>query len=345
MPSTIRNFIGYAARRVVWRGWSSHRPADKPPIVIFTSRRSGGTWLTDALAAERGLLTVLQPFAIGLSDPYLIREAEVPRSLLLRGRVPIRPDDEEWMRGFCGRMLRGDVAVGWPATPWSRRYQRRTDRVLVKLHNAKAWIEWFSQTFPEAILGYHLRPPIPQDLSALRTGWPLRIDAYMRDRSFVSEHLNDGLLREIQELSAQGTPFEQALLNWFVENLAPLRTLAAAPSWLTTTYEEMVANPEAVFDRLIDTLELDCGEAIRTGMRLPSHTVFDWAKSRAIEESGDSPNRRKALIAGWRERISDEDLRRARAIFDLFDIGAYRTDDPLPDPSLWLSPDSFRWMQ
>lgn len=339
------SFIGYAARRAVWRGWSRHLLSEKPPIVIFTSRRSGGTWLTDALAAERGLLTVLQPFAIGLSDPFLVMKREVPRSLLLHGRVPVRPDDEEWMRRFCGRMLRGEVAIGWPATPWSRRYRRHTDRVLVKLHNAKAWIDWFRQTFPEAILVYHLRHPIPQALSALRAGWPLRIDAYLSDRSFVSQYLSDALLREIQKLSAQGTPFEQALLNWFVENLAPLRTPAATPPWLTTTYEETVANPEAVFDRLIDALELDCGEAIRAGMRLPSHTVFDRAKSKTIEESGDSSERRMSLIAGWRERISDEDLRRARAIFELFDIGAYRADEPLPDPSFWLSPDSFAWMQ
>ena len=333
----------YAARRAVWLLLRRHRPGKAPPILVLTSRRSGGTWLTDALAAENGLLCVLQPFAIGLSDPILRFDGGFPASLRDNLAVPIRPDDESWMPDFFERILSGRLRIGWPANPLGSRFQARTDRVLVKIHNAKAWIDWFEERFPEAHIAVHFRHPIPQALSSMRMGWPDRTLAYLRDRRFVEEHLTPELEEAARATSASGSAFEKTLVGWLIENRAPLRLLERTPGprWLVTTYEETVANPRVVFERLIARLELRCGEAILERARLPSHTVFDADKARLIRQAAGDAAHRSSLIGGWRQQVSEEQVEQAVRLFQLFGLKAYRADSPFPAASLRLSPDSF----
>ena len=334
----------YAARHAVWRLLHRHKnDREAPPILILTSRRSGGTWLTDALASEPGLLCVLQPFAIGLSDPFLRSEAAIPQSLRDNLGVPIRPGDESWMRPLMERIFDGRLRIGWPANPFSRRFRFRTNRVLVKMHNTKAWIDWFDESFPNARVVFHLRHPIPQALSTMRMGWPNRTGAYLRDRRFVETHLTPDLESAAHDLSEHGDELQKAIVGWLVENRAPLRLLelGCRRRWLTTTYEESVANPSVVFDRLIKHLGFERRRAVLQSAGLPSHTVFDAAKANLIRNAASEPSGRSALLEGWRERVAQDQLAEAERLFRLFGLRHYRADSPYPSRDLWLSQDSF----
>ncbi len=308
--------------------------------MILTSRRSGGTWLTDALAAEAGLLSVLQPFAVGASDPFLRISGRLPKSLYENACVPVRPDDEDWMQGFLADVTSAKLAVGWPANPFSNRFHARTDRVLVKLHNVKAWTEWIADRFPSAKIVLHFRHPIPQALSAMRSGWPLRTEAYLRDRELIERGLRPEQAEAARARARTGSPLEKALVNWLVENHVPLQVLRRGdlrPNWTVTTYEEAAVNPEAVFERLIERLELRCGEAVKRRMTQASHTVFDDRK-KALIERDDASSRRRALVCGWLERVGAAERAAAQAVFDAFDLQCYSAESAFPGAEALVDP-------
>ncbi|MFB6273383.1 MAG: hypothetical protein ABEL51_10870 [Salinibacter sp.] len=98
--------------------------------------------------------------------------------------------------------------------------------------------------------------------------------------------------------------------------------------WLTLTYEEAIARPDAVSRLLGEDLGLPDVEAISQNVEAPSRTTLADSKQ-VIQSRGP-----RALITRWHEDIDEADVEAIQRVLDAFGITGYRADDPFPASEL-----------
>lgn len=326
LPDSLRDSLRATVKELVWLT-VRHTPGDKPAIGLFCTRRGGSTWLMETIAVNRGVLPLNQPLELLTPNltPYQYRR--LPK--LDRGQI-VHPDPDqlEELRDYTDDLMAGRIRVNAPHRPWRPEFDRRTDRLLLKIVDAKPMMDWFTEHYDLDVV-YLLRHPVPQALSCLRNGWQTTTRAYTGNEWYVEEVLGGGALKEYAErLDRDGTGLERFVVNWVVENLYPLRRLADRPEWLTLSYEECVVDRERTLETVAARLGLTDLDRMRAASERSSRSSgLSTDATLAAIRAGD----RDALVGGWRERTSAEDRDRAQAVLDRFGVGVYRSDTVLPD--------------
>lgn len=168
-----------------------------------------------------------------------------------------------------------------------------------------------------------LRHPVALSLSCLRNGWALTLPAFLDSEWFVSAHLgsHEGYCRDVM---AHGPSLEAFVLNWVLENLVMLRAAPTRPALTRVHYEDLVLEPAAEIERLADRLGLPAVGAMTARVSTPSvSSGRSTSDRRAAMTGGD----REALASGWRTKVDDDDLDRARALLERFDVDVYSDGD------------------
>jgi hypothetical protein len=112
-------------------------------------------------------------------------------------------------------------------------------------------MNWFEEEFNGQIV-YLLRHPIPTSLS--REKYSI-LPLYLKNDIYCKRYLSPSLKRYCETLIETGTEFQKKILDWCLQNLAPLKYLDNG-NWLTLFYEDMGMNPSATLDTLIQRLHL-----------------------------------------------------------------------------------------
>lgn len=326
MPGTsLRESLRAVAKESVWLT-VRYRQGDRPAIGLFCSRRGGSTWLMEIIGANRGVLPLNQPVEAFTPNLTPYQYARLPA--FDRG-VIVHPDAEEEaeLKAYTDELLAGRMRVNAPHRFWRRDFSFRTDRLLLKIIDAKPMMDWFDTHYDLDIV-YLVRHPVPQSLSCIRNGWGTSTKAYLRNEWFVEEVIADPAAVDMaRRLADQGTDLERMVLNWTVENLYPLKVLADRPHWLALSYEETVLDPEGAFAQVSDRLSLTDTDRMRR------------AAARASASSGLSQRETLAAIAArdedqmvdrWREQISESDRADVSRILATFGVTLYSADSATP---------------
>lgn len=311
----------------MWFALTRHEPGGKPPICLFATRRGGSTWLAEVLAANRGVLLLDQPFSANTGTPTPAQARRMPK---FDGGIVTDLDGarEEAFRTYADAVLSGAVPVNAPTRFWSRDFGFRTDRLLLKILGANAVIDWIAAHYGVDVV-YLTRHPIPQALSCIRNGWSLTAESFLRSPGFVERHLDDATLALARDVLRRGTPLEQYVLNWTLENVVPARVLASRPAWTFVSYERCVLEPLATVEALAAALDLDDVPSMRKKLgqaSRSSHLSVDATRARIT--AGD----REYLVGRWREEVGADEERRVMEIPARFGIDLYRPGALSPDP-------------
>ena len=239
MPLTsLRESLRAVAKELVWLT-VRFQPGDRPAIGLFCSRRGGSTWLMEIIGANRGVLPLNQPVE-GFTPNLTPVPVRPTARLRPRGDRPPDAEEEAEFKAYTDELMAGRMRVNAPHRFWRRDFSFRTDRLLLKIIDAKAMMDWFDTHYDLDIV-YLVRHPVPQALSCIRNGWGTSTKAYLRNEWFVEEVIADAAALDMaRRLADHGTELERMVLNWTVENLYPLKVLADRPHWLALSYEETV---------------------------------------------------------------------------------------------------------
>ena len=326
LPEALRDSARATVKELVWLT-VRYEHGTRPDICLFCTRRGGSTWLMETIAANRGILPLNQPLEILTPNltPYQYRR--LPK--FDKGQV-VHPDadQERELRAYTDDLMAGRIRVNAPHRVWAREFRFRTDRLLLKIGDAKPMMDWFDATYDLDIV-YLTRHPVPQALSCLRNGWLTSTSAYLRNDWFRAEVIADEQLGTYAEhLDRTGSDLERYVLNWVVENLYPLRVIADRPQWLALSYEECVLDQDRVLKEVCTRLGLTDLERMRRAAARASRSsgLSDAATLSAIR-GGD----RQRQVSGWEEQVDESDRRAVARILDRFGIGLYSADHPLPD--------------
>jgi hypothetical protein len=275
-------------------------------ILLAGSGRSGTTWLSELIAAHPNVRVIFEPF-----DP---RRVEDPAALglhtYLRPGTPL-PEQEDFVR----RVLEGRVENEWTRQLGRRWWARRR---LVKTIRANLLLGWLDAIFDVAVV-YCIRHPCAVALSRAQLGWEAHLDRLLAQPDLVTDHLEPYL----DVIGAARTDLERHAVAWCIENLVPLRQMAAY-DWTLCSYEKMCREPNGEIARVYGRLGLGCSWLARR-----RNVVAHTARPESAVVQGRDP------VVEWRRRLSAAEIDAVCAIVRAFDIDLYDESEMphLPTPS------------
>ena len=304
-----------AVREAIWLASCDHEQGEKPNILLFASRRGGSTLAMELIGVNRGVRTLDQPFSTISRYVSSVQLAHIPR--FHQGQITsVDPVTHDRLSEMVSQMFSGRAVVNAPTKFWRRGTTWRSDRLVLKITDAKPVIDWFDHQFAADIV-YVSRHPIPQALSCLRNGWRLTVDAYLRDPVFVDRYLPDAAVPFAHDTMRGGTDLQRFILNWIVENVAPLRHLPDRPTWTHVRYEDCVVSPERTIELLAQRLDLSDVDRMQRVVSRPSASskLSTEATRRQI-----SAGHGAALVTRWREDVTPDDELWCNRALEIFEI-------------------------
>ncbi|MHA1381558.1 MAG: hypothetical protein ACTSRG_24590 [Candidatus Helarchaeota archaeon] len=320
----LKSNIKYLLKHILWKTLNQHNPIKKSNICIFTSRRCGGTWLTEVMSSEKGMKFIIEPYATGSKDPFL--KNIFPKEIL-KTTIPKHQRDEKWMYWFNWSIFNGKIHLQEPWNIFNKPFNFRTNRVCMKIHMAKSWIDWYQKEFSNCNIVYYLRHPIPQALSSINIGAKILIRENLEDEFIIKKYFNNKQLDFAYRVKNEGTILEKYILTYILENIVPIR-LYEKNDWLTLTYEELVINRINILEILIKRLNLT-SSAIYRQAEMPSKTVRSKMTAKKIESED-----KKYLLKRWMDKVTNDEKRKAQTILDAFEINFYNAYSPYPSSKI-----------
>jgi hypothetical protein len=305
---------------------SIHRPDGSPNVFLFSTPRSGSTWLMELIWSQPGFKCCNEP--LNLRKPLVRRYLGISEWREL-GNQTASTALHRYFQGFCEGRLRF-----MNPNPFRRYYRPVTRRIVFKIiHGGEDRLNWFRDTFNGRIV-YLLRHPIPVSLS--REAYP-HLEAFLS--SDYQRHFTDEQLRYARKVVASGTKLERGVLAWCLQNAIPLREATA--DWAIVSYEQMVREPQPVIAYLADKLALPKPARMLRQLSVPSSSKgkSDQATQAVLDNNAAS---RAVLVEKWRNHVREADEYRAMEILPRFHLDAYRAGEVLPADSLWIKPRASR---
>jgi hypothetical protein len=314
-PEYLKLAVKAAAREALWAATCSHHQGDDRNILLFATRRGGSTFAMELIGANRGIRTLNQPLETQTRNPTAAQMALIPR--FQQGQITsVDESTDERLYELMTAIFAGRVVINAPTRVWRRDVDWRSNRLVLKITDAKPVIEWFDDRL-DADIVYLTRHPIPQALSCIRNKWTLTVDAHLRDPIFVEANLTDAALALAHDVMATGTLLQQFVLNWALENVAPMRLLPTHPSWTHVRYEDCVLAPEATLGLLAERLRLGDVARMHDMLRRPSvSSRISTEDTRREISSGRAAD----VVTRWRQSVDVDEERQSDRILDTFGI-------------------------
>ncbi len=299
-----------------------YQPDGSPHVFVFSTPRSGSTWLGEIIWTQPGFKFC--------NEPLNVRNPHVRHHLGIGTWDELYADDarssiERYFRGFCSGRLRFNDPF-----PLRHRYRPITHRIVFKeIHAGHDDINWFGDTF-NARITYLVRHPIAVSLSR---------EVYATLRTLLdspySRHFSAAQRAYAERILESGSKLERGVLAWCLQNAVPLRN--ARPDWVVLSYEQLALDPAPVVDRLSERLQLPRPETMLAQVKVASRSTrkSDPATQRILKQGAPD---RPWLVDRWRERVNEADERRAMEILERFDLDTYHFGSSRPADSIWIVP-------
>jgi hypothetical protein len=185
-------------------------------------------------------------------------------------------------------------------------------------------MEWFESTF-DASMVYLVRHPIATNIS--RTEVP-RLPLFVSNREFTDKYLTAEQVRAAEEIVKVGTPLQQKVLDWILQNLPPMQFFNRR-TWVCLHYEDLVMNPDACVDVLAKRLDLSSTRKMLAQSETASNSVR-ISDSVTKERFRDGTVDKSFLLGKWRKQITDSVEESIFELLEQFGIDCYGRQKDLP---------------
>jgi sulfotransferase family protein len=301
-----------------------HRPDGRPNVLLYSTPRSGSTWLMELIWSQPGFKTCNQPFY--LEHPAVRRHLGIDDWNELYGAGAT-----DTLRSYLEAICAGRIGFTNP-NPLRRYYRPISHRIVFKeIHAPGDRVNWICDTCNARVV-YLVRHPIAVTISSER--WPT-LPALMH--SDYRRHFTSEQLAEAERIAERGSDLDRGVLMWAMHNAVPLRE--ATGDWTIVSYEQLVLDPEPVIRELAMKLDLPEPNRMRERLGVPSVNVQfkSTDETRRVLKAGGA-DKRPFLVEKWRKKVGRDDEARMMAILAMFGIELYRDDDVLPGPRAWIGP-------
>lgn len=312
----------HAVKRLVKSVSNVHRPDGRPNVLVFSTPRSGSTWLMELIWTQPGFKYCNQP--LSLINPQVRRELGINGWGELYDERTL-PRLERYFDDICA----GRVRFSNP-NPLRGHYRAVTHRVVFKeIHGLADRVDWFAGRF-DARVAFLVRHPIAVAISSER--FPL-LGTFLT--TAYRDHFTGEQIAYANRVAADGSHVERGVLSWCLQNVVALGK--RSPEWAFVTYEQLVLDPGPVIAELAGKLELSAPDRIAEALTVPSVNVRikSTEETRRLLLEG-TQDHRPDLIEKWRRRVDADEEHRAMRTLEVFGIDVYRDGEVLPASWAWL---------
>lgn len=278
-----------------------------PPntLVLYSSGRSGSTWLSDLLHSLPRTRLVFEPFhpRHGAEDlaPYRYRYVEPGSS---------EPDLEQAYT---------DVLKGARTTRWVEQLNNPAcfvyERRIVKLVRANLLFPWLATQYPEHKNVLLLRHPAAVVLSQVKNGWELS-SGRIRDQEPLLQRPG---IRALERFGWPASGFLGNLVFWAAENRVAMDH-AMQSNTVVVFYEELCLSPVKVLDELGRFL----------GISLPQQTATKLNKVSWSSEAKVGSMSVVEKISRWTDQLSREQRAQVEQVLEASGMNEYYSLAPNP---------------
>jgi len=257
-----------------------HHPDGSPNVFLFSTPRSGSTWLMELISTQPGFKYCAEP--LNLRNPKVRKHPGISDWSDVLGADAI-PALQEYFEGFCNGRLRFRNP-----NPFKTYFRPITHRIVFKeIHAGSALINWFRDNFNSRVV-FLLRHPLANSISNEQLP---TLNAFLE--SDYQEHFSIEQLRYSRRIVESGTRLELGVLAWCLQNAVPLRD--ATDDWAVVTYEQLVLDPSPIVGFLAERLQLPRPDRMMKRLTVPS-----GVKGKSDKETQDVLEKRGASRAhGW----------------------------------------------
>lgn len=291
-----------------------HSNRDKKNILIFSSPRSGSTWLLELIVNHSKGKSIGEPF--DLRRPLVRKNLNVSNWEYL-----IKIKNIEEISDYLNKIANGELSFKNPP-PFSKYHKFIVDHSVIKiLHGGETMIEELGDKLNAKIV-YLVRHPIPVSIS--RKELP-RLKSFVESDDFKLTAFQKKISKEIFN---NGSQMQKAILDWCYQNYLTLSN--NKNNWLIISYEQMVLDPESVIKELnkreIITEEL--GKVYKS-LQSPSKNTYQSSveRKKLLKNKESDP---KELIKNWLSKVDENQINQVQEILDVFNIDLYKANSPFP---------------
>lgn len=309
------------SKELKWKisSWSNyHKQGREPNIFLFSTARSGSTWLMEVIASHSGIKVVNEPFLVTRNS-----DSKSPFPPSWDFLLP-NSDREAMLEEYVAGLILNKLGVGSPL-PHEKLYRLFSNRMLFKVLRCKDMMNWFEERFDIQII-YLVRHPVATSVSRSNYG---RLPLFLSNDIFCDRYLTPGLRNYGFNIIEHGSELEKKALDWCLQNTPPLRFLDRS-KWICTTYEDLVTQPNEL-PRVLKQLKLSAST------KLNSKRVEPSLSSRRSDDTTQQylmnskyKNDRSYLIRKWRKKVTEKEERQVFTVLEHFNIDLYQFGHDMP---------------
>lgn len=312
-------------KQLIRNGIAKLQRHDSPdlPIFVFSTRRSGSTWLMQTLAAAPQTRYSDEPLIRwGFRRLKDLRPSSYWWAQFGENRTYtcLSEDDLKKLKSYLDKILSGEIYINPQWEFWKSSWNWSTTRCVININWAPDIISWVSKTYSAPII-YLIRHPIPRALSIIREGWSLLLDDFLNYPRYLDTYLTSSQKEKAFKIAQSGSTLEKFILEWCL-NIIPV--VKNVPHCATAiSYEKLVVEPMDSFQKLAKIIQLPV-EPLMRALHEPSSSTN--AKSKDIIRNSNP----EQLIRRWRKVIGREEELRLLRITDIVEVPIYKVDYDYP---------------
>jgi len=305
--------LKFFIKHLIWNFKFHKYNKSRRNIFLLTSRRSGGTWIMQALSRIKNTKSVIEPFNYGYRDVFNRRHYSQE---LLKNGFPKLESNRKDVINFLNKLFYSNsIKCQEQWRIFSSDFHFLTTRTVVKLHTPKIFIEDLQKEYPNDKFIFLIRNPIPQVLSILNLEMKSLdyINWFLEDQKYIDKYLSSEQIKFAKHIAQNGKVKEKLFLTWVLEN-KPVIEFSEKKNLLMVKYEDVVLNKSFIIQKIEHYLNEDL--PLKKSFDNPSITSFNSKDMIRSQNKNQILNR-------WQSEVSIEEVKVFQNILDKFDITTY----------------------
>ncbi len=305
----------------------------RPNIAVFSSRRSGSTWLIEILSRTPRTIRMVEPFDVMFNDnPY----AKTLPNTFGGHFFTDNKDQIGSIHNYLEDMLNGKKRLRTQWRPWQHNFHFFYDRIIFKFFYIKNFMFDILERYPLRGI-FLLRHPVAASFSNLKLKWHCPLSDFLNSTLVVEKMLTREQVELCCHIQSEGTQLEKYTAAWFIEHKVPLSQLKthALPSLMTIKYEDLLINFDQTLDSMCEFLEIEETQLLKKGYKAPSWNSLG-SENKILNSSAEE------LANGWRKIVDWDETPYLKELFSRFPTAGYSLQRPSSQPKDRLQALSYR---
>ncbi|MFW6009614.1 MAG: sulfotransferase domain-containing protein [archaeon] len=310
-------------------------------IFIFTTFRSGSTWLSEIFESQSNFkFNGSPPLAPGNVEYFNKKNSGYFNIEPSWQKINLLKEEEKALYEYLMQIKNDEII-------FSRRYGNLfssshsfyTNRSVIRFLRCNSLIQWYYKNFDDNFIVL-FRHPIATALSRLKIWkknnknkyWSYYIDEFLASEDYINKYLNDDLVNYIKKECYKNNDFIKFIISWCLEILPLIKFWdenQKDDKITLITYEELVMNSKKLIDLLSNKYNLLDKERMLEQIYKPSSTT-KHSDNKTQKKLQSNNYQQEYLINKWKDEINEKQHKKVFQIINKFNINIYQYDQSYP---------------